>query len=130
MLYIETGSVGGKTYKNNQDSLNIPPNFGDVKGQFIFGVNDGHDVVGHHVADFLQENLPQYITKNLPEPTDNLELITDRLKLAFQGTKNHLVSSSGTDTTFSGSTCCTTIIRGEKSSPQISVTLAQFLADL
>jgi len=109
----KTGSVEGKTKKNNQDSFSINPNFGGVRGQYIFGVNDGHGVLGHYVSAFLQDKLPQYITKNLPEPTDNLELITDRLKIAFQETKYHLISSSGIDCTFSGSTCCTTIIRGD-----------------
>ena len=68
----EVGSVDGQTKKNNQDSFIIMPHFGGVRGQYIFGVNDGHGVLGHHVSAFLQEKLPQYITKNLPDPTDNL----------------------------------------------------------
>ena len=71
----KTGSVKGKNKKNNQDSFIIIPHFNGIKGQYIFGVNDGHGHNGHHVSNFIAEKLPQYISKHLPTTTDDFDLL-------------------------------------------------------
>ena len=49
----------------------------------MFGVNDGHGYFGHYVSSFVAENLPVFIDRHLPSTSEDMECISDRVKLAF-----------------------------------------------
>jgi len=67
------GSVNGKYKHYNQDAFILTPKFGGVKGQYIFGVCDGHGKNGHDVAGFLQQKIPEFMAKNFPKNIEDSE---------------------------------------------------------
>lgn len=57
--YIPTNS--GKV---NQDSYIINPNLNSHTFQHFFSVCDGHGPLGHHVSNFIKNNLPNAVANS------------------------------------------------------------------
>lgn len=69
------GSIPSNPNKVNQDSFIINPNIQNKTYQHFFAICDGHGPLGHHVSDFIKNNLPTIITssKNIHKnPIENL----------------------------------------------------------
>jgi serine/threonine protein phosphatase PrpC len=58
-----TGYNPSKPQKVNQDAFIIIKNFNNTKGNWLFGVCDGHGSNGHMASDFVKINLPGKILK-------------------------------------------------------------------
>eukprot|EP00359_Climacostomum_virens_P002884 CAMPEP_0204911982 /NCGR_PEP_ID=MMETSP1397-20131031/10206_1 /ASSEMBLY_ACC=CAM_ASM_000891 /TAXON_ID=49980 /ORGANISM="Climacostomum Climacostomum virens, Strain Stock W-24" /LENGTH=400 /DNA_ID=CAMNT_0052082733 /DNA_START=144 /DNA_END=1343 /DNA_ORIENTATION=- len=105
-----TGSQMGSPKRNNQDAFMIAPQLGEVKGQYAFGVFDGHGSYGHFVSGHINDKLPQILAAQLKIASNDktIELCLER---SFEQMQAELVSSS-IDCTLSGSTACVVLIRG------------------
>lgn len=113
-LRTRTGNTRGVSKKTNQDAYTIIPNFGDTKGQYLFGVFDGHGVNGHHVSDFIKSTLPRNISSKIEiqgESTDSK--LNTLIKLSFHKTSRELNLQNNIDISYSGSTCVAVIIRND-----------------
>lgn len=51
--------------KANQDSLSVTKQFAGESGDMLFVVYDGHGAVGHHCAEFAENNLPKIMAKTV-----------------------------------------------------------------
>ena len=107
-----------KPEKINQDSFFIT-SFPDFGLDFV-GVCDGHGQNGHLVSNFLKENIPKNFKneiikkyKYLAKNNNNLDfnIIKKIFDNSFILTNSQLLNNSNIDTNFSGSTCCSLLIR-------------------
>jgi serine/threonine protein phosphatase PrpC len=106
------GMIRNINKKHNQDSYLIQHNFGGVKEQHLFGVFDGHGVNGHHVSEYIKQNLPKNLESRLSNEEDFNDLkLTTILKLAFNRTNRELNYQNDFDISYSGSTCVSILIR-------------------
>jgi len=106
------GMSKGRPKKNNQDSLVIKPSFCDTKGQYLFGVCDGHGNYGHLISNFIKEKLPIKVAEAYL-PSDDL---VKAMKLALkQGIEQTIASleQSEIDLSFSGSTLICVLVVGD-----------------
>ena len=107
------GFSGPGLKKTNQDNYFIYPNFLNTTSTFL-GVCDGHGLYGHLVSSYLISTLPQYLNTTLIKdsltPSSPLSSLTQTITKSFIKIDNDLTTTSQIDTTFSGSTCVTTII--------------------
>ncbi len=107
------GFSGPGLKKTNQDNYFIYPNFLNTTSTLI-GVCDGHGLYGHLVSSYLISTLPQYLNTTLIKdsltPSSPLSSLTQTITQSFIKIDNDLTTTSQIDTTFSGSTCVTTII--------------------
>jgi serine/threonine protein phosphatase PrpC len=99
-----TGSVMNQPKKNNQDAFIIVPNLGGVRGNYLFGVCDGHGTNGHEVSAYVKQKLPLYLAE---------EFTTDYIIAeAFKQVDREL-RAGPIDVRLSGTTCCVTLIKGK-----------------
>ena len=107
------GFSGPGLKKTNQDNYFIYQNFLNTTSTLI-GVCDGHGLYGHLVSSYLISTLPQYLNTTLIKesltPSSPLSSLTQTITKSFIKIDNDLTTTSQIDTTFSGSTCVTTII--------------------
>jgi serine/threonine protein phosphatase PrpC len=99
--------------KPNQDTLFIK----NLSETCLFlGVCDGHGVVGHEVATFVQEELPLMMEKTLPPspPTPSFVTLLPFIISSFKQTNDKISLSPNLDSVFSGSTCCSLLIYPNK----------------
>ena len=123
IISISFISMTGKNAENkpekiNQDSFFIT-SFPDFGFDFV-GVCDGHGQNGHLVSNFLKENIPKNFKneiikkyKYLAKNNNNLDfnIIKKIFDNSFILTNSQLLNNSNIDTNFSGSTCCSLLIR-------------------
>ncbi len=111
-------NADNKPEKINQDSFFIT-SFPDFGFDFV-GVCDGHGQNGHLVSNFLKENIPKNFKneiikkyKYLAKNNNNLDfnIIKKIFDNSFILTNSQLLNNSNIDTNFSGSTCCSLLIR-------------------
>ncbi len=99
--------------KPNQDTLFIK----NLSETCLFlGVCDGHGVVGHEVATFVQEELPLMMEKTLPPspPTPSFVTLLPFIISSFKQINDKISLSPNLDSVFSGSTCCSLLIYPNK----------------
>jgi serine/threonine protein phosphatase PrpC len=94
---------------NNQDAYIILPNVREVKGNYIFGVCDGHGTYGHDVSAYVKKKLPQYIGEVLTGSEDT-ELA---IKQCFKQVDREL-RAGPIDVDLSGTTCNLVCILGKQ----------------
>lgn len=110
----QTGMMRGTSKKHNQDGYIMIPDFSDTKGQYLFGVFDGHGVNGHHVSEFIKAALPKNISTRMDIEGDyNDQKLSTMIKLSFYRTSRELNLQNNFDISFSGSTCVAVIIRSD-----------------
>ena len=104
------GTIRGKPKLQNQDSLAIKPNLQNIRGQYLFGVCDGHGAQGHLISEYVKEQIVKSVEFLLPaEP--KIEQIPKSLSSAYDQISNSL-SNASIDIIFSGCTTLTIIISG------------------
>ena len=94
------GSVRGKPKLHNQDCLIVKQNLQNIRGQYLFGVCDGHGAQGHAISEYFKEQIVQTAELLMPfEPkTDQIQkaLISATEKVA------NSLASTQIDIIFSG----------------------------
>ena len=104
------GSIKGKPKLKNQDSVIIQANLMKIRGQYLFGVCDGHGQNGHLISEHIKDNFSNILQLHLPhEPNSDSAknaLIQATLKMEDS------LKSTKIDRTFSGSTMITVLITG------------------
>ena len=104
------GTIRGKPKLQNQDSLAIKPNLQNIRGQYLFGVCDGHGAQGHLISEYVKEQIVKSVEFLLPaEP--KIEQIPKSLSSAYDQISNSL-SNASIDIIFSVCTTLTIIISG------------------
>jgi serine/threonine protein phosphatase PrpC len=104
------GSIRGKPKLHNQDCILIKPNLQNVRGQYLFGVCDGHGAQGHTISEFIKEQFVPALELLLPFEA-RAEQIQKALSSAVDKISNGLASTA-TDIVFSGSTMLSVLISG------------------
>jgi serine/threonine protein phosphatase PrpC len=61
--YNTRAGVSAHAQKVNQDNYFYQKDFAGLKGLWIFGVMDGHGIVGHKVSGYVRNHLPQTMAK-------------------------------------------------------------------
>lgn len=101
--------------KPNQDRALIVP-LGDV-GMAVYGAFDGHGELGHEVAEFVVQQLPNALLRqsHLLDGTTSLTQVTDGLVAAVCDINERLASErSDLNCVFSGSTAVFALHRGNQ----------------
>lgn len=104
------GNIKGKPKLNNQDSIIIQANLMKVRGQYLFGICDGHGQYGHLISQYIKENFFNLLQMNLPAQ-QNLDSARNALIQATLKVEDGLKSTK-IDRTFSGSTMINVLIMG------------------
>ena len=104
------GSVRGKPKLHNQDGLIVKQNLQNIRGQYLFGVCDGHGAQGQAISDYFKEQFVQTVELLLP-----FEPKPDQIQKALIGATEKVANSlAGTqiDIVFSGCTCLNVVVSG------------------
>ncbi len=114
----QTGSINGKPKRNNQDSFLVCQDYGGVKQQWLFGVFDGHGLNGHDVSAHIKKSLPQQFLQFINRSSRSLSEEEVRgLSMGFSSSFLHvnheLMRSTHIDSTLSGSTAVSVLLRGD-----------------
>ena len=122
-----TGSVGGVQKPQNQDNFVVITDFIGCKNQMLLGVFDGHGKLevgmsGHEVSMFIKKTLPvnleNYFPRHLrivssPVPhSDEIAHLRTTFVSAFTTLNNELLKKTSIDSSFSGSTLVSVLLRG------------------
>jgi serine/threonine protein phosphatase PrpC len=118
--FTRVGFDGEKNKDNNQDSYFVKKNFMNKKDYVYLGVCDGHGVEGHHVSNFICENLPIEMCErlrfmNLEQDKENesskflCEILHKAIKNAFVSSNDKLIYQHKINSLFSGTTCVSVI---------------------
>jgi serine/threonine protein phosphatase PrpC len=124
----KTGLSPSNPKKQNQDNWITIPHFCQLKYAHFFSVCDGHGQYGEKVSDFLKKRLPLYLEQEykymIKQYEDDMKannqeenLNTDEICIAFNNAflnANDELFSGPTDIKFSGSTCVTILMLGQK----------------
>jgi hypothetical protein len=111
--FSQTGSIMHIPKPHNQDSFLVKTNFGNVKGQYLFAVCDGHGEIGHDVSSYITSHLGSALERSLSSSDLDLDCIAEQIKCAVQETNSNLLKSS-IDCKFSGSTLVSILLMGNK----------------
>ncbi|CAG9316883.1 unnamed protein product [Blepharisma stoltei] len=108
-----TGESLGKPKVFNQDSFIVKSGLKGVKGQYLFGICDGHGPAGHEVSRFIKEKFPiifdgKFTVKN-PDHGQIKEILGSSIR---ELAKN--IDNSKIDVESSGSTLNSVFISGDK----------------
>jgi serine/threonine protein phosphatase PrpC len=101
--------------KPNQDISFVCPNFADDQNTLFLSVCDGHGTYGHDVSAFLEQTLPDMVSKELKEKikSDNVNF-SKIFERSFQVTNVKLKNDLYVDSSLSGSTCVSVLYRGDR----------------
>ena len=106
--------------KLNQDDYFIYKNFLNNPSYLYMGVCDGHGIFGQNISFYLKEHLPNnlmngFIEKNIFNLSElNINLISEIVEYIFQKTNNEMNENERIDSSFSGSTCISSIFTPER----------------
>jgi serine/threonine protein phosphatase PrpC len=104
------GTIKGKPKLHNQDSVLIQANLMKIRGQYLFGISDGHGSEGHLISEHIKENYLNFLQLYLsPEPS--VESAKTALVQATLKTEESLRNTK-IDRTFSGATLICVFICG------------------
>jgi serine/threonine protein phosphatase PrpC len=107
----------------NQDSFLAVPHLAEYRRTHFFAVCDGHGLFGKEVSEFIRASLSTQVEKEIKNIFDQAKSqqrvvdsneVKDALAKSFETTNKGLYSDSGIDIYFSGSTCVTVLIVGNK----------------
>lgn len=115
----QTGSIAGKSKKNNQDNYLTCQDFAGGKNQWLFGVFDGHGPNGHDVSAHIKRSLPQHLHAFLSNKQQKGLSETEVMSLSqgfvtcYQRIHAELQGSTRVDSTNSGSTAVSVLVQGD-----------------
>lgn len=114
----QTGSIAGKSKKNNQDNYLICQDFAGGKNQWLFGVFDGHGPSGHDVSAYIKRSLPQHLHAFLSHNRKALSetevmSLSQGFATCYQRIHAELQRSSHVDSSMSGSTAVSVLVQGD-----------------
>lgn len=89
----------------NQDAMAVEIQYQQVSGQHLFMVLDGHGPNGHHVAQFVQKQMP-YIIDNVASKSAKKDQV-EILKQSYEIVNTMLRNEPFIDDSLSGTTCVT-----------------------
>ena len=107
----------------NQDSFLAVPHLAEYRRTHFFAVCDGHGLFGKEVSEYIRASLSTQVEKEIKNIFDQAKSqqrvvdsneVKDALAKSFETTNKGLYSDSGIDIYFSGSTCVTVLIVGNK----------------
>ena len=99
------------------------PHLGEYRRTHFFSVCDGHGVYGKEVSEFVKNQLGMKVESEIKVIFDNAKQlqrvvdsneVKDALALSFTHVTQQLYTNSGIDIYFSGSTCVSVLIVGNK----------------
>lgn len=108
-----TGEINGINKPHNQDSFIVRPALKGVKGQYLFSICDGHGAVGHHVSQYIKENLPKIIDTNFNLQNPDMDQISQIMQISVSQLTSS-IENSRIDLESSGSTLNSLLISGDK----------------
>ena len=97
--------------KANQDNYFILDNINNNSKYIYMGVCDGHGIYGKEVSNFLINNLPQNLNKNIINNKikylsfESINNLSNIIINSFNQTNNELINNKNINTDLSGSTC-------------------------
>ena len=106
--------------KLNQDDYFIYKNFLNNPSYIYMGVCDGHGIFGQNISFYLKEHLPNnlmngFIEKNIVNLSElNVNLMSEIVEYIFQKTNREMNEDERIDSSFSGSTCISSIFTPER----------------
>ena len=106
--------------KLNQDDYFIYKNFLNNPSYLYMGVCDGHGIFGQNISFYLKEHLPNnlmngFAEKNIFNLSElNITLISEIVEYIFQKTNKEMNEDERIDSSFSGSTCISSIFTPER----------------
>ena len=109
----------GKLDKKNQDQCFVNHNLCGIKNFNLYSVCDGHGLNGHHVSEYVRENLQKQIaSQNLKYDKETLVQDDKRLKYhiinnAYQALNRDLKKTM-IDVNYSGTTNVSVFLYGKK----------------
>ncbi|CAD8063557.1 unnamed protein product [Paramecium sonneborni] len=106
----KAGCLPNKTLKTNQDAAILFPNNLEHYNCSLIAVCDGHGTNGHLVSNLIKQQLPKYLEQQFQQQGRDIE---KSLLFAFEKTNKEIIESEF-DTTLSGSTIVSVLIRKEQ----------------
>lgn len=119
----KTGFSPSNPYKVNQDSFLALPHVAEYRRTHFFLVADGHGANGKEVSEYIKQGLSKSVEMEIKKVFDlakQQQRVVDSTEVkamlngAFMSTQKSLLGDSGIDVMFSGSTCVSTLIVGNK----------------
>lgn len=107
----------------NQDAFLALPHLAEYRRTHFFAVADGHGLYGREVSSYVKEHLSASVEKEIKGIFDQAKVqqrvvdsneVKDALARSFEQTNKRLYNESGIDIYFSGSTCVSVLIVGNK----------------
>jgi len=99
------------------------PHLGEYRRTHFFAVCDGHGINGKLVSDFVKTLLAKEVEQNIKYTFDQAKInqrvvdsteVKEQLDKSFNAVSRGLYSNSGINLRFSGSTCVSVLIVGNK----------------
>jgi serine/threonine protein phosphatase PrpC len=119
----KTGYSPKNPNKVNQDSFLVLPHLGEYRRTHFFAVADGHGVNGKPVSEYVKTVLAKEVEQSIKYTFDQAKInqrvvdsteVKEQLDKSFQKVTDGLYKNSGINLRFSGSTCVSVLIVGNK----------------
>lgn len=119
----KTGYSPKNPNKINQDSFLVLPHLGEYRRTHFFAVADGHGINGKLVSEYVKSMLAKEVEHNIKQTFDQAKInqrvvdsteVKEQLDRSFHSVSNSLFKNSGINLRFSGSTCVSVLIVGNK----------------
>lgn len=119
----KTGFSPKNPNKVNQDQYLVMPHLGEYRRTHFFAVCDGHGVNGREVSFFVKSILSKAVETGIKSMFDQAKVqqrvvdsaeVKESLRLSFKEVAERLERESGINLKFSGSTCVSVLIVGNK----------------
>jgi serine/threonine protein phosphatase PrpC len=119
----KTGYSPKNPNKINQDSFLVLPHLGEYRRTHFFAVADGHGVNGKLVSEFVKTMLAKEVEQSIKYTFDQAKInqrvvdsteVKEQLDKSFNRVTDQLFKNSGINLRFSGSTCVSVLIVGNK----------------
>ena len=119
----KTGYSPKNPNKVNQDSFLVLPHLGEYRRTHFFAVADGHGVNGKPVSEYVKTVLAKEVEQSIKYTLDQAKInqrvvdsteVKEQLDKSFNRVTEGLFKSSGINLRFSGSTCVSVLIVGNK----------------
>ena len=99
------------------------PHLGEYRRTHFFAVCDGHGVNGREVSSFIKQTLSSSVELGIKSMFDQAKMqqrvvdsaeVKESLRVSFKEVSDRLETESGINLKFSGSTCVSVLIVGNK----------------
>ena len=119
----KTGYSPKNPNKTNQDSFLVLPHLGEYRRTHFFAVADGHGINGKLVSEYVKTILAKEVEQSIKYTFDQAKInqrvvdsteVKEQLDKSFGKVTDGLYKNSGINLRFSGSTCVSVLIVGNK----------------